>query len=169
MMTQLKGFGIEWLLGPENLGIISVGTGTYRTKLSFNELRWFGPLKVTLRALMSLMGDMETLSLAQMQWLGQCPRPWEINSEIGDLKLDAPPGRKWFHFLRYDVRLEKQWIEEHLKVKIDERDVERYRQMDDPGIIQPIYDLACIAAERQVQLEDLLPAGVKPTSDVAKV
>jgi hypothetical protein len=157
MMTQLKAFGIEWPLGPENLSIISVGTGTYRTKLSFNELRWFGPLKVTLRALLSLMGDMETLALAQMQWLGQCPQPWEINSEIGDLAKDAPPGQKWFRFLRYDVRLEKKWIELNLDQKIDEKDVERFQRMDDPGIIKAIYDLACIAAEKQVNLKHLVP------------
>jgi uncharacterized protein len=157
MMTQLKGFGIEWPLGVDKLSIISVGTGTYRTKLSFNELRWFGPLKVTLRALLSLMGDMETLALAQMQWLGKCPQPWQINSEVGDLAKDAPPGDKWFQFLRYDVRLEKKWIEVNLEQKVDERDVERFQRMDDPGIIKAIYDLACIAAKKQVHLKHLLP------------
>ena len=96
MMTQLKGFKLNWPLGPDKLSIISIGTGSSRTKLSFKELGWFGPLRVTLSALLSLMGDMETLSLAQMQWLGDCPQPWEINSEIGDLGGDAPPGGKWF-------------------------------------------------------------------------
>jgi len=115
-------------------------------------LRWFGPLKVTLRALLSLMGDMETLALAQMQWLGKCPQPWQINSEVGDLAKDAPPGDKWFQFLRYDVRLEKKWIEVNLEQKVDERDVERFQRMDDPGIIKAIYDLACIAAKKQVHL-----------------
>jgi uncharacterized protein len=166
MMTQLKGFNIGWPAGPDNLRIVSVGTGTYRTKLSFKELRWFGPLKVTLRALLSLMGDMETLALAQMQWLGECPRPWQINSEIGDLAKDAPPGKKWFHFLRYDIRLEQKWIEVNLGQKVSEQEVERYRQMDDPGIIRAIYDLARLAAEQQVQLEDLLPRPPAKAADM---
>jgi hypothetical protein len=157
MMTQLKGFGIRWPMGPDRLSIVSIGTGSNRTKLSFKDLRWFGPLKVTLHALLSMMGDTETLALAQMQWLGQCPQPWEINSEIRDLAGDEPPGGKWFRFLRYDVRLEVPWLEKHLQLKFTDREVERFRRMDDPGIIKDIYALAATAAEQQVKLEHLLP------------
>ena len=156
MMTQLGGYGIKWPLGPDKLCIISIGTGTHRTKLSFKELGWFGPLKVTMRALLSLMGDNETLVLAQMQWLGQCPQPWEINSEIGELAGDGPPGGKWFRFLRYDVRLEAPWLKQNLNLDFSEHEVERFRRMDDPGIIKAIYELACIAAEQQVKLAHLI-------------
>jgi hypothetical protein len=66
------------------------------------------------------------------------------------------------------VRLEKQWIEERLEVNVSERDVERFRQMDDPDIIERIYDLGCKAAEQQVQLEDLLPdTAATPAAGVA--
>jgi len=156
MMTQLAGFGIKWPLGPDKLTIISIGTGSHRTKLSFKELGWFGPLKVTVRALMSLMGDTETLALAQMQWLGQCPQPWQINSEIKDLATDGPPGEKWFRFLRYDVRLEVPWLKENLGLDLSEGEVERFRRMDDPGIIKCIYGIARLAAEKQVKLEHLI-------------
>jgi Patatin-like phospholipase len=163
MMTQLDGFGLKWPLGPEHLSIVSIGTGSHRTKLSFKDLRWFGPLKVTLHALLSMMGDAETLALAQMQWLGQCPQPWEINSEIRDLAKDAPPGGKWFRFLRYDVRLEVPWLATNLEQKFSDREVERFRKMDDPGIIKAIYDLAEAAAKKQVKLEHLIPnAPTKP-------
>jgi Patatin-like phospholipase len=168
MMSQLKAFGIEWPLGPDKLSIISIGTGTYRTKLSFKQLGWFGPLRVTLTSLLSLMGDTETLALAQMQWLGECPQPWEINSEIGDMAQDIGFGRKWFRFLRYDLRLESAWLKEHLNLDLTEREVERFRRMDDPGIIKCIYGIARIAAEQQVKLEHLLdkPAS-RATSEVA--
>ena len=136
MMTQLSGFGIKWPLGVDKLSIISIGTGSHRGKLSFKDLRWFGPLRVTMRALLSMMGDAQTLALAQMQWLGHCPQPWVINSEIGDLAQDGPPGGKWFHFLRYDVHLETAWLKEHLGSSFSDRDVERFRRMDDPGIIK---------------------------------
>ncbi len=158
MMTQLQGFGIKWPLGPEHLTIVSIGTGTFRTKLSFQDLRWFGPLKVTLRAMLSLMSDSETLALAQMQWLGECPQPWVINSEIKDLAADSPPGQKWFRFLRYDVRLERPWLKDELGLTFTDAEIERFRQMDDPGIIQTIYQIAQQAAEQQIKLEHLLPA-----------
>jgi len=157
MMTQLKGFNLNWPLGPDKLSIISIGTGSSRTKLSFKELGWFGPLRVTLSALLSLMGDVETLSLAQMQWLGHCPQGWEINSEVGDLSGDAPPGGKWFTFLRYDVRLEVDWLKKHLHLDFTEQEVEKFRRMDDPGIIKNIYAIARLAAELQVKREHFFP------------
>jgi hypothetical protein len=163
MMTQLTGFNLKWPLGTDKLSIISIGTGSHRTKLSFKELGLFGPLRVTLSALLSLMGDVETLSLAQMQWLGECPQPWQINSEIRDLSKDGPPGGKWFRFLRYDVRLEVPWLKENLHLDFTEREVEKFHQMDDPGIIKNIYAIARLAAELQVKREHLFPEAAHGT------
>ena len=59
MMTQLERFALRWPLGPDKLSITSIGTGTHRTTLSFKELGWFGPLRVALSALLSLMSDIE--------------------------------------------------------------------------------------------------------------
>lgn len=167
MMTQLNGFGIKWPMGPENLSVVSIGTGSYRTKLSFKDLGWFRPLKVTLQALLSMMGDTETLALTQMQWLGKCPQPWLINSEIKDLAGDEPPGGKWFQFMRYDLRLEVPWLENNLDRKFSEREVEQFRRMDDPSIIETIYELASSAAIKQVKLKHLIPDAPEPAEDAA--
>ena len=104
MQALLKPYGICWPLGPDNLTFVSIGTGSYRAKLSFTELGFAGPLKLALHSLLSMMGDTQTLALAQMQWLGDCPDPWPINSEIGSLADELPPGSRWFRFMRYDVR-----------------------------------------------------------------
>ncbi len=157
MMTQLERFALKWPLGPGKLSITSIGTGTHRTTMSFKQLGWFGPLRVALSALLSLMSDIESLSLAQMQWLGECPQPWIINSEIRDLAGDAPPGGKWFRFLRYDVRLEASWLRENLHLDFTESEVENFRRMDDPGIIKNIYAIARLAAETQVKREHFFP------------
>ena len=111
------------------------------------------PLRVTLTSLLSLMGDTETLALAQMQWLGECPDPWEINSEIKTLSEAIPAGHRWFRFMRYDVRLEAAWLKTNLDVTLSETDIARYRNMDDPGISDAIYDLGRIAARKQVKAE----------------
>jgi hypothetical protein len=164
MMTQLKGFGLGWPLGPDKLSIVSVGTGSARNRLLFKELGIFGPLRVTLSALLSLMSDIQNLSLAQMQWLGECPQPWEINSEVGTLINDAPPGGKWFRFLRYDVRLDPRWLSENLQLDFTEQEVEKFRRMDDPGIIKNIYAIARLAAELQVKREHFFPDAPAPAT-----
>jgi len=99
------------------------------------------------------MTDTEIMVLAQMQWLGECPAPWVINAEIGTLAGNGPPGGKLFRFVRYDVKLERPWLLKELDLDVSEKDVERYRQMDDPEIVKSIYEIATIAAARQVKPE----------------
>jgi hypothetical protein len=157
MQALVKPYGICWPTGADKLTFVSIGTGSYRTKLSFTELGFAGPLKLALHSLLSMMGDTQTLALAQMQWLGECPNPWPINSEIGSLAGELPPEQRWFRFMRYDVQLEKPWIERNLGKSLTEDAVASYRNMDDPSIIQTIYELATEAAARQVQVEHFFP------------
>src|SRR5205085_10338007 len=144
-MVSLKPFKLCWAPEPENLSLISIGTGTFRPRLNYQDLGFTRFAQLAIHALMSLMNDAEMLILAQMQWLGECPMPWVINSEIGTLAGDGPPGGKLFRFLRYDVRLETEWLERTLGLKVSASDVARFRCMDDPGIVQSIYDIAKIA------------------------
>ncbi len=155
-MISLKPFKLSWTPGPESLLVTSIGTGTHRPRLKYQDLGFTRFPQLAIHALMSLMTDAEMLILAQMQWLGECPQPWIINSEIGTIADDGPPGGKMFRFLRYDVRLEADWIEERLGEKISQKDIERYRCMDDPAIIPSIYELAKRVAEQQVKPEHFL-------------
>jgi patatin-like phospholipase len=154
--VSLKPFKLCWTPGPDNLTVISIGTGTFRPRVNYQELGFARFPQLALLALMSLMTDAEMLILAQMQWLGECPMPWPINSEIGTLAEDGPPGGKLFRFQRYDVRLEAQWLKEKLDLSVAQKDIERYRCMDDPSIVHDIYGIAQAAAERQVKLEHIL-------------
>ena len=157
MQALVKPYGMCWPLGPDKLTLVSIGTGTYRAKLSFTDLGFAGPLKLALHSLLSMMGDTQTLALAQMQWLGDCPDPWPINSEIGSLADELPPESRWFRFMRYDVQLEQPWIEAKLGTSLTEERVAAYRNMDDPKIIQPIYELALEAAQKQVKVTHFFP------------
>jgi hypothetical protein len=155
-MVSLKPFNLCWTPDPDHLSVVSIGTGTFRPRLNYQDLGFARFPQLALHALMSLMTDAEMLILAQMQWLGECPQPWPINSEIGTLTGDGPPGGKLFRFLRYDVRLEGDWLKNELGLAIAQKDIERYRCMDDPGIVHDIYGIAKTAAERQIKLEHLL-------------
>jgi hypothetical protein len=149
-MATFKAFGICWPTGPEHLTVTSIGTGTYRPRFSYEEQGVGRFAKLAYYALMSLMTDAETMTLAQMQWMGECLTPWKINSEVGTLCEQVPQGGKMFRFLRYDVKLEAEWLREVLKVNVSERDAERFREMDNPAIVNDIYEIAKIAVEQQV-------------------
>jgi hypothetical protein len=155
-MATFKPFGICWPTGPDQLTVTSVGTGTYRPRFSYAEEGVGRFAKLAYYALMSLMTDAETLTLAQMQWMGECLTQWKINSEVGSLCDQVPQGGKMFRFMRYDVKLEPEWLRDELDVKVSDSDAERYRAMDNPAIVNEIYEIAKLAAAKQVKPEHWL-------------
>lgn len=155
-MMTFKPFGICWPTGPDKLGVTSIGTGTYRPHFSYSDEGFGRFAKLAYYALMSLMTDAETMTLAQMQWMGECLTEWKINSEVGSLAKEVPQGGKMFRFTRYDVKLDTKWLREELDVRVSESDVERYRGMDNPAIVNDIYEIARRAAEKQVKAEHWL-------------
>jgi hypothetical protein len=136
--------------------VVSIGTGTFRPRINYRDLGFVRFPRLAFHALLSLMTDAEMLILAQMQWLGECPMPWTINSEIGSLAGDGPPGGKLFRFLRYDVRLETGWLRDELGLAVSQRDVEHFRCWHDPAIVRDIYAIAEVAAKKQVRPEHFL-------------
>jgi hypothetical protein len=156
-MATLSPFNIKWPTGPDRLTVISLGTGTYRPRLSYESLGFARFTKLALHALISLMTDAENLVLSQMQWMGECPSPWPINSEIGTLAGDAPPGGKMFRFLRYDVRLEKDWLARELDYEASPDLIERLRGMDDPTLVHRLHEIGALAAAKQVKIEHMVP------------
>jgi hypothetical protein len=155
-LVTLKPFRINWPTGPDRMTVISLGTGTYRPQLSYEALGFARFTKLAFHALISLMTDTETLVLAMMQWMGESPAPWQINTEIGTLAGDAPPGGKMFRFLRYDVRLENPWLKRELGYDVSDQLLARLRGMDDPKVAQQLYEIGSLAAAKQVKIEHLL-------------
>jgi uncharacterized protein len=164
LMSILDAYHLGWKATPDDLTIVSVGTGSHRDHVVPEELGMGRTAKITYRALMSLMNDIQTFAITQMQYLGECLTPWWINSEVGTLEKERPASGKMFRFLRYDVRLELPWLEKELGEEFQkefgrkptEVDVIRMRSMDDPTIIHDIYRLAQIAAKKQVKVEHWL-------------
>lgn len=159
MVAHLPAYGLNWALGPDQLTVVSVGTGSFRPQLSVKQARRSGAIGLAVKALAAQIADAELLTLTLMSWLGTSPTPWPINSEIGDLGPLIPPFGNLFRFLRYDVRLEQRWIKEELGLDIGAGEIARLQQMDDPTNIPSVYDLGRRAAALQVKRAHLAGAG----------
>ena len=153
MMTQLKPYRLCWETGCDKLTVVSIGTGGYRQRLDRASLGRMQNITIALHALRTVMDDSQGLALALMQWFGQSPTPWSVNSEMQDLLHDLFPAGPLFRFLRYDVRLESGWLEEQIGVKLSEKDLARVREIDNPDSIPLAYEIGRLAAERQVKAE----------------
>jgi hypothetical protein len=159
LLASLPQFHLSWPPGPENLTIISIGTGTHRPTMSVNQMPWMRTFSIAVHALIAQISDAEDLVLALMSWLGHSPTKWKINSELGDLGAIAPPNNQpLFRFLRYNVCLERGWLEEELNLKLDDATLESYRRMDIPENIPALYKLGVLAAERQLRPDHLFPS-----------
>lgn len=127
------------------------------------------------KALLGLISDAQNLSLTLMQWFSAPDRPWPINSEIGvmvgDLlspsEEDGGP-RPLLSFVRYDVRLEKKWLEQTLGRTMAADNLDKLKQLDRPEMINELHDIGALAAAKQVGEEDF-PACFGPSSTVSSL
>jgi uncharacterized protein len=157
LYAALPQYGLSWSLGPENLTIVSIGTGGFRPHVSVNELAWIRPIGMAIRALSGQITESAQLVLTLMSWLGDTPTAWPINSELADVAgVPAPRGQPLFRFLRYDIRLEQDWLSRELGVELEPRTLSRYQLMDAPENIPAIYELGARAAERQITRDHLV-------------
>ena len=152
LLARAKGYGIQWATGPQNLTIISVGTGNFRARMSPASVRRKQALGIAFHALTGMIGDAQSQILAMMQWMGECPEPWKLNPEVGALSGEFPGGEPLFRFQRYDAELEAGWLERALGMQVAAADLARLQQLDDPGILPLAYELGRKAAAQQVKV-----------------
>jgi len=153
MMATLKAYRICWPTGVDNLTVVSIGTGTHRNALLRSSLGFMAPARLAVHSLRSLMHDTENDALMLMQWLGEPLAPWRINREIGTLADEIMPGGRLFKFVRYDVRLETDWLADNFDQPISAKQLEKLREMADPANIALAYEIGRQAARRQVKPE----------------
>ncbi|WP_020179496.1 patatin-like phospholipase family protein [Methylopila sp. M107] len=152
-VATLPAYGYGWPMGAEALTIVSVGTGVFREQLDGASLRWMTSLQFAIKALTGLIQETSQHTLATMQSLGRSLNPWPINSEIGDLGGGLLADRPLFTFVRYDVRLEQDWLADRLGLALSPRDVARLRRLDDASAVPLAYEIGRRAAEAQVRAE----------------
>jgi hypothetical protein len=158
LIGTLPQYGLAWPLGPENLTVVSVGTGSYRYRIVRKRLQLFRTLEFATRALVSQINDSEQLALTLMSWLGEVPVSWHINSELGDANAIASPfGRPMFRFLPYNIGLDVQWLERELGYALPARTVAQLRGIDGVANIPLLYELGSRGAARQIRSEHLSP------------
>jgi hypothetical protein len=163
MAALLPSYGLNWKLGPGNLTIVSIGTGSFRATLNSIDTMRLSALGLALRSLAAMISESEQLVLTLMTYFGQSPVAWPINSELGDLGRLTPPTGQLFRFLRYDLKLEQKWLADNLLERMAPAAIERLRQMDQPSNMAALYELGRKAAGMQIKREHLDPKAYDPS------
>ena len=150
MSVLIPAFGLSWRPGAKDLLVVSVGTGSFRPVLSLAQARASSSFGLALRSLSAVIAENQQLVLTLMSYFGETVRPWQINSEVGDLGGVTPPGGDMFRFARYDLRLETEWLARELGDVLPPDTVLRLQRMDDAANLHPLYELGRKAAALQV-------------------
>ena len=161
MTALIPAYGLNWRTGPENLLVVSVGTGSFRPTLSPVDAMRSSAIGLAIKSLAAMIAESQLLVLTLMTYLGQSPIAWPINSEIGDLGSVTAPTGNLFRFLRYDVRLEQSWLAEKLGKYFSADFIAKLRPMDNPANMQTLYELGRSAAADQVKRDDLMLADAR--------
>lgn len=172
MMAGIKGYGLQWRLGADNLMIVSVGTGHYRSRYNPPLIKRNISALFAGNALRGVIGDSEVLSLTLLQWLSDPRRRWEINSEIGHMEGellgygdDSGPRQPMLSFIRYDATLDAKWLDAHCPAALDApytADIlAGLQQLDRPDLMKDMYRVGAAAAQTQVTPDDF-PASFDP-------
>jgi hypothetical protein len=148
MTALIPGYGFDWQAGADRLMIVSVGTGLPRpVRPGWVRQPLLLSIWKAIHALTSLGYDNSQLATSVLQWLGQSPRPWRINSEIGDLSGARPAGEAMWTFVRYDAPLEAGWLEQHLHKSYSPAMLARLARLDDDRMVPELYALGELAGE----------------------
>jgi hypothetical protein len=161
MLAALEGYGFRWRTGKNQLLIISVGTGSYRSSSPTSGLIGATAAAEGVGALQSLLDDCARSNQALLQWLTDCLTPWLIDRAVGDMKLDSAGGPQLATYVRYNALLEKDWLKNVLGVDFTADQVAQIQKIDDPSNMKELSELGCKAAAEQVKAEHL-PAAFDP-------
>ena len=111
-MATLKGFKLNWEVGEDKLLIVSIGTGRREKKLIGSKWRDPKLWHIATQAPDQFMSDASELVEVMMHFIGRGTGPLrKIDAEVEDLSEDAINGSKAFSYLRYNVEMSKENLE----------------------------------------------------------
>lgn len=162
MFTQLEGYGLSWPLQADSLCLLSVGTGRWGAKTPGRLRRFFESIAGAhaTRSLLSMMNDASQLNETILQWMSNSPTARQIDRIVGDLVNDnlttSDGSGPLLTYLRYDVVLEKQWLDHYIpELNISDREIEHLRKMDHSHNLDLMIELGKAAGQELITDEHI--------------
>ena len=145
-LVTLKGYRAEWLLDPDKLLMVSVGTGSGQPGASKSRLS----IGHAVNSLLSIMDDCAESVELIMQWISDSPTAREIDGNVSDLGGDLISERPLLQYIRYNVQLNHKWLSKHLQLNFSEDKCKKLQEMDQPDNLTDLSYLGLKAANLQV-------------------
>lgn len=146
MYATLRGYGLAWPTGENQLLVVSVGTGAARADIEKSSVSAVNGVN----ALEGLLTDNAALVETMMQWMSNSPTARVIDGEIGNLAGDVLGGSPQFTYLRYNVELTEQGLAQ-VRPGITSELLARLPEMDSVANLQILQEIGDSAAAHQIE------------------
>jgi hypothetical protein len=156
MYATLCGYNVKWKATPDDLLLMSVGTGMSDPSQAPSRIAAQGAV----RALFSLMDDCASLVETTLQWMSESPTARVIDSELGDCSDDVLGGGPLLSYLRYNTFLTPEHVQKLVPGLKDEQ-IAGLGAMDDPANMDALLQLGEAVGRDQVS-----PAHFSPRFDL---
>ena len=154
MAALAPAYGMGWQSGADNLFIVSVGTGApHPVKPGWVKRPALLAVWKAIHALTSMVYDASQLSIAVLQWLGESPRRWPINRDVGGLENSLPGCAALWTFVRYDAPLEAPWLKDHLGEDFTAATLAKLVRLDDDRQVPELFRIGQRAGDALVRAE----------------
>lgn len=150
MYATLDGYRIGWPTGADKLLLVSVGTGAADPAVKREKIA----AKHAVNALLSLMDDCASLQETLLQWMSTSSTAREIDRELGDLRNDLVGGAPLVSYLRYNVDLRKDSVQQLVPELKSAKLIESLSAMDAPENMPTLHRLGTALAAREVRAGD---------------
>ena len=154
LVGTLSKFPYKWSIGEDNISLISVGTGTYKKKYAADKIAKKGLLGWANMVPDLFMEDASYLNQTILQFLSNSPTARIIDREILDLKDDLVTEKAALHYIRYNVMLDTNPLQE-LGFSINKKELHSLREMSDSHNKEILYDIGSKAAIEYIKPEHI--------------
>jgi hypothetical protein len=154
LTATLDGYNLRWPTGPDDLLIISVGTGRRDKKLLGKKYNDPNLLVIAQLAPDQFMSDANELVDLMMQFIGKgLGNLREIDREVRDLSKDAINGQKAFSYCRYNVDMDLETFARLKLEGIEQQNIDDLMNMDAAKNVEELLHIGDTAAKEQVKAD----------------
>ena len=150
LMATLEGFNFNWKVGPDELLLVSLGTGKADAAQGLSSGLMGVSAAHAMRALTSLMDDCGDMVETVMQWLSVSPTAREIDRET-QFAQPTLAGAARLSYLRYNVLLDPKWCDKELGITRSAKELKALEAMDEPDNLAALYELGSLAGQTLVK------------------
>lgn len=159
--ATLGGYRLSWPTGPDNLLLVSVGTGTRNPSVVPSSIAGYAAIQ----ALLGLMDDCNAEIETMMQWMGRTDTARTIDREIQTLHEDGMAGKKLLAYQRYNLELSEAGLK-GLGLDFTAPEIDAVQEMDAPENVELLDRIGSALGKRVV--EKHFPGGFDLTAEGAR-